>query len=57
MKQITMQEALDAVSARCCKGYRYESVALNGEMVRRICEVKGLVNMGFCGYGYHGRVA
>ena len=47
MKQITMQEALDAVSSRYCKGYRYENVALSDEMVRRICEVKGLVNMGF----------
>ena len=47
MKQITMQEALDAVSARYCEGYRYENVTLSDEMVRRICEVKGLVNMGF----------
>ena len=47
MKQITMQEALDAVSARYCKGHRYENVALSDEMVRHICEVKGLVNMGF----------
>ena len=49
MKQITMQEALDAVSSRYCKGHRYENVALNDEMVRRICEVKSLVNMGFIG--------
>ena len=47
MKQITMQEALDAVSERYCKGHHYENVALTDEMVRRICEVKSLVNMGF----------
>ena len=47
MKQITMQEALDAVGERYCKGHHYESVALSDEMVRRICEVKSLVNMGF----------
>ena len=34
MKQITMQEAIDAVSARYCKGYRYENVALSDEIVR-----------------------
>ena len=49
MKQITMQEALDAVSERYCKGHHYENVALSDEMVRRICEVKSLVNMGFIG--------
>lgn len=42
-----MQEALDAVSERYCKGHHYENVALTDEMVRRICEVKSLVNMGF----------
>ena len=42
-----MQEALDAVSERYCKGHHYENVALSDEMVRRICEVKSLVNMGF----------
>ena len=47
MKPITMQEALDAVSERYCKGHHYENVALTDEMVRRICEVKSLVNMGF----------
>ena len=47
MKQITLQEALDAVSERYCKGHHYENVALTDEMVRRICEVKSLVNMGF----------
>ena len=47
MKPITMQEALDAVSERYCKGHHYENVALSDEMVRRICEVKSLVNMGF----------
>jgi len=47
MRQITMQEALDAVSERYCKGHHYENVALSDEMVRRICEVKSLVNMGF----------
>ena len=47
MRQITMQEALDAVGERYCKGHHYESVALSDEMVRRICEVKSLINMGF----------
>ena len=42
-----MQEALDAVSERYCKGHHYENVALTDEMVHRICEVKSLVNMGF----------
>lgn len=47
MKLYTIEEAINAVSKRFCKGHHYKDVKLTDEMLAEICKVKSLVNMGF----------
>lgn len=44
---VSLEEVLNKVSERGCKGKHYNNLAVTDNMVEKICQVKSLVNIGF----------